>query len=361
MKEKEIFILGAGFSRAIADDSMPLLHELTKEISEGITSGADNDIKNIWDQYIVQPNIGNIQSIDEQDPDKNRSNFEDIMTFLSSDFAYEDYKDQHLKAILYRYITDLIVKIFERKNQEKSILQAPWLHNFAKYLHNERAEIFTFNYDTVLENLIARENKLDLEECEIIYSIKNIDNLSFREKTLLATDFRYEASTNTLIMHDPSTRKSKQNWHIKLYKLHGSINWLYDPDFQNGVRIVSSHTLPEYRQGLQCLIVPPTMLKNFELKTKLLNFQWHVFKEKLAQAKKLYIIGYSIPKTDIATRYIIQTQLNPECEVFIISQNPTIDTEEGWYELFSSQHKNEKLHILKNGFNEDSIKAVKLD
>ena len=48
MEEKEIFILGAGFSRAIAGDSMPLLHELTKEISEGITSGADNDIKNIY-------------------------------------------------------------------------------------------------------------------------------------------------------------------------------------------------------------------------------------------------------------------------------------------------------------------------
>lgn len=120
MEEKEIFILGAGFSRAIAGDSMPLLHELTKEISEGITSEADNDIKNIWDQYIVRPNIGNIRSIDEQDPNKNRSNFEDVMTFLSSDFAYEDYKDQHLKAILYRYITDLIVKIFEKKIKKRA-------------------------------------------------------------------------------------------------------------------------------------------------------------------------------------------------------------------------------------------------
>lgn len=103
------------------------------------------------------------------------------------------------------------------------------------------------------------------------------------------------------------------------------------------------------------------MLKNFELKTKLLDFQWHVFKEKLAQATKLYIIGYSIPKTDIATRYIIQTQLNPECEIFIIDHNPEANVESDWYELFSIQDKNGKLHILKNGFNEDSIKAVKLD
>ena len=356
MEEKEIFILGAGFSRAIAGDSMPLLHELTKEISEGITSGADNDIKNIWDQYIVQPNIGNIRSIEEQDPDKNRSNFEDIMTFLSSEFAYEDYKDQHLKAILYRYITDLIVKIFERKNQEKSILQSSWLHNFARYLHNERSEIFTFNYDLVLENLLARENNLDIRGCEAIYSVKNMGNPYFQEYT-----FQFDAQTGTLNMEENPMRKWKQDWHIKLYKLHGSINWLYDPDFQDGVRVVSSHTPLEYTQGLQCLIVPPTMLKNFELKTKLLDFQWHAFKGKLAQATKLYIIGYSIPKTDIATRYIIQTQLNPECEIVIIDHNPEANVESDWYELFSIQDKNGKLHILKNGFNGDSIKAVKLD
>lgn len=340
MEEKEIFILGAGFSRAIAGDSMPLLHELTKEISEGITSGPDNDIKNIWDQYIVRPNIGNIRSIDEEDPDKIRSNFEDIMTFLSSDFAYEDYKDQHLKAILYRYITDLIVKIFERKNQEKSILQAPWLHNFAKYLHNERAEIFTFNYDLVLENLLAQSLNYPNHDFDPIYTIKTMDNSNTNFFNNDARDY---------------WRKS-----IKLYKLHGSINWLYDPDFQNGVRIVSSHTLPEYRQGLQCLIVPPTMLKNFELKTKLLDFQWHVFKDDLTQASKLYIIGYSIPFTDVATRFVLQTQLNPECRIFIVTLKPMMDIEQGWYDLFALQNKSGNLHILESGFNEYSIKKIGL-
>ena len=356
MEEKEIFILGAGFSRAIAGNIMPSLNGLTKEIAEGISSSSEQDIKNMWQQYIVQPNIGNIRSINDPNPNKNQSNFEDIMTFLSSDFAYENYKDQHLKAILYRYITDLIVKIFERKNQEKSILQAPWLHEFAKHLHNERSEIFTFNYDLVLENLLARENNLDIRGCEAIYSVKNMGNPYFQENT-----FHFDPQTATLNIEENPMREWKQGWHIKLYKLHGSINWLYDPDFQNGVRVVSSHTPQEYKQGLQCLIVPPTMLKNFELKTKLLDFQWHVFKEKLAQATKLYIIGYSIPKTDIATRYIIQTQLNPECEIFIIDHNPKADIESGWYELFSIQDKNGKLHILKNGFNGDSIKAVKLD
>jgi len=355
MEEKEIFILGAGFSRAIARNIMPSLNGLTKEIAEGISSSSEQDIKNMWQQYIVQPNIGNIRSINDPNPNKNQSNFEDIMTFLSSDFAYENYKDQHLKAILYRYITDLIVKIFERKNQEKSILQAPWLHEFAKHLHNERSEIFTFNYDLVLENLLARENNLDIRGCEAIYSVKNMGNPYFQEYTLQVNN-----QTNIVTIEENPMREWKQGWHIKLYKLHGSINWLYDPDFQNGVRVVSSHTPQEYKQGLQCLIVPPTMLKNFELKTKLLDFQWHVFKEKLAQATKLYIIGYSIPKTDIATRYIIQTQLNPECEVFIINYNPEADIEEGWCKLFSSQHKNENLHILKNGFNEDSLKDIGL-
>lgn len=355
MEEKEIFILGAGFSRAIAGDSMPLLNGLTTEISKSITSGSDNDIKNIWDQYIVQPNIGNIRSIEEKDPNKNRSNFEDIMTFLSSDFAYEDYKDRHLKAILYRYITDLIVKIFERKNQEKSILQSSWLHNFARYLHNERSEIFTFNYDLVLENLLARENNLDIRGCEAIYSVKNMGNPYFQEYT-----FQFDAQTGTLSMEENPMRKWKQDWHIKLYKLHGSINWLYDPDFQDGVRVVSSHTPPEYTHGLQCLIVPPTMLKNFELKTKLLDFQWHAFKGKLAQATKLYIIGYSIPITDVATRFILQTHLNPQCEVHIVSYKPKKKIQKEWNTLFSSQNQKRKVKIYCDGFCENSAKAMGL-
>lgn len=340
MKEREIFILGAGFSRAVAGNSMPLLQELTREISEEITFNPDKDIQNIWDQYIVKPNIGNIISIEETDPNKNHSNFEDIMTFLSSDFSYEDYKDRHLKAILYRYITDSIVKIFERKNQEKNLLQDSWVHNFAKYLHNNHSKIFTFNYDLVLENLLAQSLEYPNRGFDPIYTIKTMD------------------SNNTSFFADDT----RDYWDrsIKLYKLHGSINWLYDPDFQNGVRVVSSQTLPEYRQGLQCLIVPPTMLKNFELKTKLLDFQWHVFKEKLKETKTLYVIGYGIPKTDIATRYIIQTQLNKECEVFIITYKPTIDIKDGWYELFSSQDKNKKLHIYDKGFNEESVKIMGL-
>lgn len=340
MGNKEIFILGAGFSRAIAGDNMPLLHELTREISDEITLHSDKDIRNIWEQYIVKPNIGNILSINEEEPHKNQSNFEDIMTFLSSDFSYEDYKDRHLKAILYRYITDSIVKIFENKNQEKSILQDPWLHNFAKCLHNKHAEIFTFNYDLVLENLLAQSLNYHNYGFDPMYTIKTMDNDSSGFFSDDARDY---------------WRRS-----IKLYKLHGSINWLYDPDFQNGVRIVSRQTLPEYRQGLQCLIVPPTMLKNFELKTKLLDFQWNVFKEKLKETKTLYVIGYGIPKTDIATRYIIQTQLNPQCEVFISTYKPTIDIKDGWYELFSSQDNKGKLHIYEKGFNEESAKKMNL-
>lgn len=207
-------------------------------------------------------------------------------------------------------------------------------------MHNERAEIFTFNYDLVLENILAQSLNYPNHDFDPIYTIKTMDN---RNTSFFNNDAR------------DYWRKS-----IKLYKLHGSINWLYDLDFQNGVRIVSSHTLPEYRQGLQCLIVPPTMLKNFELKTKLLDFQWHVFKDDLTQASKLYIIGYSIPFTDVATRFVLQTQLNPECEIFIVTLKPMLDIEQGWYDLFALQNKSGNLHILESGFNEGSIKKIGL-
>ena len=352
MESKEsVFILGAGFSRAVAGKSMPLLHELTKDINEKIYTESDNkEIKNIWQNYIEKPNIGNIRSVNSRNND---ASFEDIMTFLSSNFAYEDYIDEHLKAILYHYITDLIVKVFERINQQKSILQGSWLHEFAKHLHNEHSEIFTFNYDLVLENLLAIENKLDIRGCEAIYSVKNMVNPYFKE-----LDLQFDKQTGTLNIEENPVLKWKQDWHIKLYKLHGSINWLYDPKFPHGIRIGTTDLPEQYKQGLQALIVPPSMLKNFSFHTKLLDFQWQMFRKKLNNATNLYIIGYSIPTTDVATRYALQTQLNPKCKIFIISLNPTKKQKEEWVKLFDKQYKIENIHIIENGFNEESLKEI---
>jgi hypothetical protein len=58
--------------------------------------------------------IGNIK-------DKDTANFEDILTYLSTNFTYENLKEIGLKNILYEYIKEQIVEIFKEKNIEKEI------------------------------------------------------------------------------------------------------------------------------------------------------------------------------------------------------------------------------------------------
>ncbi|MBP5429356.1 MAG: hypothetical protein J6Y25_00495 [Elusimicrobiaceae bacterium] len=335
MSKKEVLILGAGFSRAVAGKSMPLLHELTKDINKKIICG-DQEIRHIWQKYIVGPNIGNIKSVDTN---TNNSNFEDIMTFLSSNFAYEDYKDEHLKAILYRYITDLIVEIFEKKNLEKELLHEPYVRNFCQYLHSERPDVFTFNYDLVLENLLYQNIPGASNVFDPMYSIKKMD-----------------------LITSPFSSYEEEFWcnSLKIYKLHGSINWLYDPKFPNGIRITTTKTIPGYKQGLQTLLVPPSMLKNFVFNTKLLDFQWQMFRKKLNEITRLYVIGYSIPTTDVATRYAFQTQLNSKCRIFIITQDKSKTKQHEWEELFAIQNARNQLHIIDTGFNKESLEKIRI-
>ena len=329
---KELFILGAGFSYAVTNGTMPLLNGLTKELVDNLKLEEDEDLLQLWQEYVVNPNIGNVQN-------PNKSNFEDIMTFLSSKFAYETYKDEHFKAALYQYITERIVAILQMINLEKEISNAPHLLQFANYLRKTKADIFSFNYDLVLENLLLKipgSSRI----FDPLYTIKGA--LAFLSGTF--------CDSASLFWRDS----------LKIYKLHGSINWMYDPDTPTGVQIVTSKTLPEYCRGLHYLLIPPTILKNFVFHNNLLDIQWQEFREKLCLAEKIHIIGYSIPKTDIATYYALKTCIQPKCIVNMVVKNPTKAQIKGWKELFDKQEKQSNLNLFEEGFNENSLQELGL-
>lgn len=329
MANQELFILGAGFSFAVTNGVMPLLNGLTEELLDELYLEDEADLQQLWYRYIETPNIGNVQTPKE-------SNFEDIMTFLSAKFAYEDYKDEHYKAILYQYITERLVAIFEMKNIQKEVKNDNFLLKFAHYLRDTKADIFSFNYDLVLENLLRKiPNSSDV--FDPLYTIRRT-NSSESRAWLDSKDLFWKNS-------------------LKIYKLHGSINWMYDPEYPAGVQVVTSNTLAEYKNGLHYLLVPPTILKNFGIRNNLLDLQWQEFSEKLKYAKKIYIIGYSIPKTDIATYYALKNRVQADCQVFIISPKPKKNE---WKQLFKKQHQKKHLHIIQDEFNENSFNQLNL-
>lgn len=324
---KEIFILGAGFSHDITP-VMPILKGLTLEIKQKMEALPDSDLKKFWKDLIITPNIGDING--------EKPNFEDIMTFLSSKFVYEDYKESGLKAILYQKVVELIRAIFIEKNIEKEIEhgRTEW-KQFTNYLTKTKAHIFSFNYDLVLENLLRvyHKEKHSPDNFDLFYSIPKQEHRGYIDA--------YELEN-----------------HLVIYKLHGSINWFYNKN-SYGIQVGNLLSPKAHFMGLTPLIVPPTILKNFDNTTNILDTQWHQFKMDLKSVDRVYIIGYSIPKTDIATRFLLQTHLKESASIHIISHKSTSPQQKDWKQLFSPKEstgrrlfksKEEKVSIFEGGF-----------
>lgn len=103
---------------------------------------------------------------------------------------------------------------------------------------------------------------------------------------------------------------------INLYKIHGSLNWLYCP-------ICSSITLTPYEGGVlriienirqaKCLncgeltvpiIVPPTYFKN--MSNFYLSTVWNKSEKALRDSDVLVLCGYSFPEADMHIKYLLK-------------------------------------------------------
>ena len=78
---------------------------------------------------------------------------------------------------------------------------------------------------------------------------------------------------------------------IKLLKLHGSINWKTNNDGSS---------------NMESFIVPPTWNKS---DSRIKNL-WRIAHEELKSAKRIIVIGYSFPETDIYVKSLLALALN---------------------------------------------------
>ena len=74
---------------------------------------------------------------------------------------------------------------------------------------------------------------------------------------------------------------------IRLIKLHGSINWKVD-------------------DSNETFIVPPTWNKSDQRIRRL----WEIAYQQLSQAKRIIVVGYSFPETDIYVKSLLGLAIN---------------------------------------------------
>jgi hypothetical protein len=296
MREK-VYVLGAGFCRDFNQDAFPLVRDF---LSLAASHGSyKRDSTHLQLAMMIGRYFGNDLY----------QNIETVLSFFSAE-PLDDLGIQfENRPNLYRQLVDLIVW---ELNRASSIVdrhsQGAWAvySKFVKHLVSTESAVITFNYDMLLERLLAEEHTNDWHMVDG-YGID-----------IPLTDEAF-----------PTHRVSKsievsQAWRsrVLLLKLHGSINWGVPAiAFDKGNKIYRGrssggdcmlHRQVKHPGGLpltlhfEPVIVPPIVDKSVWLKNQTFRYLWNMANQAIQEAKEITFIGYSLPPTDFMTEFMFR-------------------------------------------------------
>lgn len=279
----DVFLLGSGFSHAISA-AMPTMRDLA-----GPALSFVND-------YRPQRSLG---AVPLGDLEAWMSQLAEPPPFLSESDALED------KALFLRLADWLWTTLFRAQQAVFSSQESmpEWLEKLVTHWHEHRAEVITLNYDYLVEAAL-----------EGLHLGEQPTPLGYYDAYPLAVPFWFHRTGGAF------GREARPT--LKLYKLHGSLNWFYSgaPEFR-GQQIYDSQlagswsslseswlTLEQLRErvpGQVPLIVPPTSYKSRFFDNELVRAIWQRARRAVEVAETIFMIGYSMPPTDLMVRALV--------------------------------------------------------
>jgi hypothetical protein len=187
------------------------------------------------------------------------------------------------------------------------------LPRLVRVAHRRRATLITFNYDPLVERVVATNLLYDatLREpvawTEVIGDVPNWPAGSARLAAVPAKTFR-------------------------LLKLHGSSNWYWTPGDTSGVSLArrslpgrwgqpAPYTEEERRRelpGREPFVVPPSATKSAFYRNPISRELWRQAGDALRAATRVAFLGYSLPLTDLTVANMIASSLlGNEAEVLV--------------------------------------------
>ncbi|MFC1712715.1 hypothetical protein ACFL6S_03540 [Candidatus Poribacteria bacterium] len=293
----KLFILGAGFSRAVSCH-MPTMPRLNEYI-RGEFSQLPITARNRALYRKLSLSAGGIES---------------LLSYLYQTMPWKDSWETNvdnaalldLSELIANYITECEVEVFEHKGGLPA-----WTKDFVEYLHREKLTVATLNYDTVLERLCYLHLPQGYNSANAYYEMP---------VTHLAQRF-----TSTTGIPQP-------NETYKLFKLHGSINFYFSGDKNIPseqvyyVPIQSRSPRNDYerdqvlercKMDLTRLVIPPVTEKTSFYGSNLIKTMWTKLREEIDKANEIYCIGYSLPKTDLTMSLFLATTVRNK-KVYIV-------------------------------------------
>jgi hypothetical protein len=288
-----VYILGAGFSRAIGKE-MPLLQDLSVGVYEEMRA------KNRWDL-----NWGTDLKTD----------VELLASHLISSHPWETPGGRHKGLADYYEVMSIIEERLVTAESGTMLAQKPkdWLEELCSHWLDDAAAVISFNYDTLVERTVA---VLDPDGPAMAAS-------------LFPAPITPAGSRLGAVLSDSMTKRR-----FSLLKLHGSLNWWYSgPEAPPGDVVYGTAMHAGWGDDGQSddvlgtvadkrrLIVPPTLSKDNFYANDILRRQWRVGRAALVEAERIVFLGYSLPHSDLTARLLVATA-QTGCVIEVVDLNP---------------------------------------
>ena len=286
----DVFILGAGFSKAI-HSGMPILEDLTNKVAKQLRGSKCS---------LPKP----FRDLD--------NNIEMWITYLSQRQPWlTEYENDFNKSLAGR-IRYLIEEVIEEKTAQASQTEEPpWLNCLIGSWHREQATVITLNYDTLVE----RASK----KVQVTEKVKGITATQMYPPYFSDVQARSGvalwggASLNT----------------FSFLKLHGSINWYYSgrDDFFGETILFSGdlHSRRPQSRDKERLIIPPVTEKNTYFNNETVRRLWREAGQALQEAERVFIVGYSLPPSDLGMNFFLTNHRpSQETPIFLVNTDPDV-------------------------------------
>ncbi|XDD43139.1 SIR2 family protein [Leptospira sp. WS60.C2] len=320
----DTYILGAGFSYSFAQDLFPLTDTLVRiGIEKFPHPKSYSSLKEL---------------ISRMFSDSESINFENLATFLLNDPLKNITGNSLKNSEIYLDLIGLVANVL--KVEPSAIKSSPRFLLLQKWISklNERGDsIITFNYDLILEQVLVE--------------------LKWNPLTGYCMDFYIPGLDRQIPWVEPKANQ------IKYLKLHGSLNWQMEKDAFYDVsekRIYfSANNVSNYwnnyfqgyyreKYSYYPYIIPPLIGKKYENKS--IQRLWHISQSLLENSKRIFIIGYSLPESDVIAEYMLRDANISDKEIKIVrklGQNESkSDVENRFKRIFFSESNNNRIEFV---------------
>ncbi|WP_139344465.1 SIR2 family protein [Rathayibacter sp. VKM Ac-2630] len=270
-KGRPVYILGAGFSRAISSE-MPVTDELGREIKRRLKGE-------------IAFNLRSGQT------------FEEWLTLQMTPLPFlPAHVNARRSAGAARVISEIASILDLRSDSAANTDVPPWLLALVQVWGAEGAIIITFNYDLLLERAVTHARLVSRPGHIIRYG----DELVFPAPSVTSAQYAGDTGLDHL------------SGSFQVLKMHGSLNWFGSGSKSGSADLLRSREKRGYAgheamiadvdySGLRQLdryLIPPMTSKDGYYSSSMMTSIWREAGVAISEATDLFILGYSLPQED---------------------------------------------------------------